>query len=279
MNRSPRTPLASLAVTGSRALSALRVGPAVRRVAVLGAIVAGLTSAAAPAYATSTAAPAAPAAASVAARPALADDNTIEVTAHPVQQAQGPDLPDIVCRIHVSTPVLSEFRSVLAGADVHCDHPVRSIALIGVLYRSGLNISEDRDSPFGEADAHTSVAGGRCGQTTYDNWGSATIEWPFGYPPPATSNLHDVKTSTFNAIGCPPTVGVPGLYGLTASGARNAVVAAGLTPKQGTISDPSCSSEAVVGFQSPAPGTQVERGTTVTFSIWRWPSRCPVNDL
>jgi hypothetical protein len=215
------------------------------------------TSAAAPADATSVVAP--------------GDGDVIEVTAHPTVSGAA-DLPDIVCRIFVTVPIVSDFGGVQAETNVRCNWSVASIRLTETLSRPILTtIDESNDDEFNRTNAHTAVNGGNCQPATYDNFGFASIDWPPEYGG-GTANVHDVQTVAFSASAC--GVLVPSLMGLTGSSAKAKVTTLGLVPKAGTLADPSCSNPAVVGNQSPQAGLRVAPGSTVSYSVWKPAKGC-----
>jgi hypothetical protein len=86
--------------------------------------------------------------------------------------------------------------------------------------------------------------------------------------------------STIMCPGCGPTqVAVPELRGLDEFAAQDALGAAGL--QQGLVTDVTdnnCSHLGIVADQSPSPGTQVNPGTRVNYSVFRQPpppAECP----
>jgi hypothetical protein len=110
----------------------------------------------------------------------------------------------ITCWITVPAPALTSFRSVVAGASVHCDAPVSAIRLGESLYKNnGGSISDDQDDVVNEADAHTAVGGGACQPVPYDNFGFAGVDFPDGYTP-TTGSLHHLETFTPTASACAP---------------------------------------------------------------------------
>jgi hypothetical protein len=214
------------------------------------------TSATAPANATSLAAP--------------ADGDVIEVTAHPTVSGAD-DLPDIVCRIFVTVPVVSDFGAVQADTTVRCNWAVSRIVVRDNLERSGTILTGSLVVETNRTNAGVAVNGGNCQPGTYDNVGSAVIQWPPEYSAP-DSPLHDTKSATFTATAC--GVLVPNLMGLTGSSAKANVTTLGLVPRAGTLADPSCSNPAVVGKQSPQAGLRVAPGSAVSYSVWKPAKGC-----
>lgn len=134
----------------------------------------------------------------------------VPALASPSQSAPADCLPQqIICWITVSTPVLNEFRSIVASASAHCDHPVDALRLGESLYKNnGGSISDDYDPEPNATDASTAVLGGACQPVPYDNFGFAGIDWPAGYTDNktggTTGSLHDIESFTPTASACAP---------------------------------------------------------------------------
>jgi hypothetical protein len=215
-----------------------------------------------------------------AAAPAAAEDSDVlTVTAHSASGIVSQDLPDIVCIIHVYPPVLSNPpRYVFASVDVFCDHPVAALRLNQYLTANGTVVDHKVDP---ESDrplyAGTSTTGGLCtAGVTYESTGSAVITWPAGYGGNPTDTIHDHKTLTTTLATCPVQTYVPDLSGMAASQAHDAVVAAGLTPRQGSTTDTTCERLGTVASQSPGAGQLVDINSTVNYRIYIKPTKCPI---
>ncbi|MBO3747414.1 trypsin-like serine protease [Streptosporangiaceae bacterium NEAU-GS5] len=118
-----------------------------------------------------------------------------------------------------------------------------------------------------------------------DGWGSCTT--PAGWPGRGVANFrpepfagsHRDGSYSWN-IACVATpVAVPRVVGLNEDGAGQAITAAGLVPERHTTTDQSCSNLGQVADQNPADGTLVDRGSTVRFTVWVRPPKCPRNPL
>jgi len=189
-------------------------------VATLAAAAAGgalLTSAAgaAPAYAASTAAPAGGHTIQVTAtqRPGGIGSRDILPCVIPASASTSQVKPaacgaqTITCEITVPPPALTSFRSIVAGASVHCDAPVASIQLNELLEKNGGAggpLDQDQDNVVNDANAHTATAGGACvASREYDNAAWAVVNFPSGYTP-TTGSLHGNASLTPTASACAP---------------------------------------------------------------------------
>jgi hypothetical protein len=211
----------------------------------------------------------------------MAGNDPTHITAH---SKPGLGLPDITCALYVFSPRLTS-NKITASANVVCTSDLPDIILDETLYiEPGVAIGHNRKEQLNTGGntviVSTAIQGPRCKpRAKYLNSANATLRWPSGYEAGTPTGLYDDKYLTLEPGTC--VVAVPNLYGTDVQVAAATLDAAGLVAQQGgTITDPSCTEEFdEVGFQLPAAGTEVADGTTVRFSTWSYPPRCPINDL
>jgi cell wall-associated NlpC family hydrolase len=101
---------------------------------------------------------------------------------------------------------------------------------------------------------------------------------PSNTPPTTTPPTTAPPTTNPPTTPPPTTTTVPDLTGMTAAEAQNAIGAADLVADTGDpVVDGSCTPGAVIG-QTPAPGTEVEVGSQVTFQICQAPPETPASE-
>jgi len=111
--------------------------------------------------------------------------------------------PTITCVIDAPAPgVLNE---MVAGAGVHCDHPVTDINMSESMFLNNSQIlDEDGSEVEGEADTSTAVATPVCQAGTYTNAASAFITFPPGYVVTGGSNpIHASTDHVMSSSFCP----------------------------------------------------------------------------
>ncbi|MBO3749092.1 trypsin-like serine protease [Streptosporangiaceae bacterium NEAU-GS5] len=150
-------------------------------------------------------------------------------------------------------------------------------------YTSPLDDGCDTAEGFTElSDAHLAWVAGVV-PSIVGGWGPCTTSagWPghsvSNFLPNPYSGSHADGSHYWNIDCAANPVAVPSVAGATASVAGQVIASAGLVPVKGTVTDPTCQSIGMVADQDPAPGTMVDRGSSVLYVVWKKPTKCPIN--